>query len=150
MMRYNFLKNFAGSQESLDIIGRSFPVKRLHREIIVFSAVNSKLLFKIIEGIKTVGSIEVFVIFSVRTFDFAVMTWCIRSYEFMLYPTLFEASLKQCGSAAVDRKKPLCKFCSIVCLNTFNRKRERFYQVFKKQCRTISAMFLEGFQVSET
>lgn len=34
-------KNLTVIKESLDVIGRRLPVKRTHREIVVFSAVNS-------------------------------------------------------------------------------------------------------------
>lgn len=59
---------------SLNILGRGFPIKRAHGEIIVFSAVNSKLLFKVIKRVECVGSIEVFVVFTVRALDLAVVS----------------------------------------------------------------------------
>ena len=41
------------------------------------------------------SGIKVFVIFAVGAFHFAVMSWSIRFNEFVPYPQLFEARLKQ-------------------------------------------------------
>ena len=43
------LKDFAIEDEGIDEIGRRLPAKGTHGEVIVFSVVNSKLLFEIIE-----------------------------------------------------------------------------------------------------
>lgn len=75
-------------------------------EIIVFSAVNSKLLFKIFKQIKYMQSIKIFVIFSVRTFNLAIVTGSVWLNELVPYPTLFEASLKQCGSGIFSIAEP--------------------------------------------
>ena len=44
---YKILKNFADSQTSLNDRSRSFPIKRMNREIAVFPVVYSKLFFEI-------------------------------------------------------------------------------------------------------
>ena len=85
---------------SLNILGRSFPIKRAHGEIIVFSAVNSKLLFKVVKRIKSVSGIKIFVIFAVRALNLAVVSRRVWPDQFVPYPTLFEARLKQCGRGA--------------------------------------------------
>ena len=82
---------------SLNILGRSFPIKRAHGEIIVFSAVNSKLLFKVVKRVECVSGIKIFVVFTVAALDLAVMSGCVGLDELVLYATLFEARLKQCG-----------------------------------------------------
>ena len=43
------------------------------------------------------SSIKVFVIFTMRTLDLAVMSWCVWANKLVLNATLFEARLKQCG-----------------------------------------------------
>ena len=58
-------------------------MKRTHREMIVFFVVNSQLFFKIIERIKSVNCVKIFVIFSVRTFDFDVVPESIRFDKFV-------------------------------------------------------------------
>lgn len=57
---------------SLNILGRGFPIKRAHGEIIVFSAVNSKLLFKVVKR-KNVSGIKIFIVFAVRALGLAVV-----------------------------------------------------------------------------
>ena len=46
-MLYKILKNFAGSQTSLNERSSGFPIKRTNREIAVFPVVYSKLFFEI-------------------------------------------------------------------------------------------------------
>ena len=58
---------------------------------------NSKLLFKVIKRIKSVSGIEVFIIFAVRALNLAVVSRRVWPDQFVPYPTLFEARLKQCG-----------------------------------------------------
>ena len=58
------LENLAVGQKGKQIIGWGFPIERTHREIIVLSAVNSKLLFKVFKRVKSMSGIEVFVIFA--------------------------------------------------------------------------------------
>ena len=84
---------------SLNILGRGFPIKRAHGEIIVFSAVNSKLLFKVVKR-KTVSGIKIFIVFAVRALGLAVVPRRVGADELVPYPTLFEARLKQCGRGA--------------------------------------------------
>ena len=79
---------------------RREPIERTHGKIVVFSAVNSKLLFKVIKRVECVGSIEVFVIFAVRALNLAVVPRRVWLDELVPYPTLFEARLKQCGRGA--------------------------------------------------
>ena len=60
-------------------IGRRSPIERAHREMIIFPVVNSKLEFKVIKRIERMSSIKVFIIFSMRTFNFTVVTRNIRT-----------------------------------------------------------------------
>ena len=71
------------------------PVQWAHGEVVVASVVNGKLLPEVFKGMEPVGSIEILVVFSVRTFYLAVMPRRIGTDEFMPYPQLFEASLKE-------------------------------------------------------
>ena len=43
------------------------------------------------------SSIEVFVIFAMGTLYLTVVSGSVRFYQLVLYATLFEARLKQCG-----------------------------------------------------
>ena len=44
---------------------------------------------------KKMRCIKIFVIFSVRAFYFAVMSWCVWFNEIVAYAILFKANLKQ-------------------------------------------------------
>ena len=117
---------------SLNILGRSFPIKRAHGEIIVFSAVNSKLLFKVVKRIKSVSDIEVFIIFAVRALDLAVVSRRVWPDQFVPYPTLFEARLKQCGGWIIALAESLREFTAIIRLHTFHLKRKSFKHMFEE------------------
>ena len=56
---------------------------------------NGKLLFEIFKGIKFMSSIKIFVILSVRSFYFTIMSWSKRANQFMSDPQLFEVRLKE-------------------------------------------------------
>ena len=58
-------------------------IKRVHWEMVIFSVVNRQLFFEIIERIKGVNSVKILVIFSVRTFDFAVVPRSIGFDKFV-------------------------------------------------------------------
>ena len=69
--------------------------------MIVLSAVNSKLVFEIGKGIEFMRSIEIFVIFAVRTLDLAIMPRCKRLNELVPDAELFQLLLKQMRSGFV-------------------------------------------------
>ena len=94
------------------------------------------------------GSVEIFIIFSVRTFDFSVVSRCIWFDEFVTYATLFEARLEQCGRRMLRVAEPFCKLGSVVCLNTFYPERKSFNQMFKKYGRAIGTVFLKCFKIT--
>lgn len=81
------------------------------------------------------SSIKIFVIFTVRTFNFSVMPWGVWFYEFVLYVTLFERTLKQCGRRILSITKTLGELLSVVCLNALHLKRKRLEHIFEKDSR---------------
>ena len=83
-MCYTSSENLTVIDEGTDEVMRRFPRKRSHRKRIVPSVMNSKLLFEIIERKELVSCIKVFIIFSVRAFNFAVMPGSIRANEFVV------------------------------------------------------------------
>ena len=60
------------------------PVKRTHREIIIFSIPDSKLFLVVVEREKLVGGIEILIIFAVAALDLAVVPGRIGLDELML------------------------------------------------------------------
>ena len=68
----------------------------MYRKKVVFSVVNSKLLFKIFKRVKRMHCIEIFVAFAVRTFDFPVVPRHVRFDDLVLDSVRFESFFKQC------------------------------------------------------
>ena len=60
-------------------------------------------------------SIEVFVIFTVRTLDFAVVPWCERPDKLVPDAELFQFHFKQMRHGFI-RNELLCELGSVVCL----------------------------------
>ena len=117
---------------SIDVIGRREPVKRTHGKVIVFSAVNSKLLFKVVKRIKSVSGIKIFVIFSVAAFNLAVVPRRVWLDQLVPYPTLFEARLEQCGGWIIALAESLREFTAIIRLHTFHLERKSFKHMLEK------------------
>ena len=101
-------------------------------------------------SIKRMRSIEVFIIFSVRTLHLAVMTRCVRFDELVSYPTLFEASLKQCGSGLPSVTKSFCKLCSVIGLYTLYREFKCLEHMLQKHRRGVCIMFFKGFKIPKS
>ena len=59
------------------------PIEGPHGEMVVSALTDRELLFEIIKGIETVRSIELFVVFSVRPLDLAVVPRGKNSNEFV-------------------------------------------------------------------
>mgnify|MGYP007106089911 CR=1 FL=1 len=88
--------------------------------MIVLSAVNSKLLLEIKKRIKFMRRIEVFIIFAVRTLDFAIVPRCKRLNELVANAKFLQFHLKQVRSGFI-RNELLCKLGSVVCLDALDR-----------------------------
>ena len=58
-------------------------MKGAHRKGVAFSLVNSKLFTKVSEGVEGAGIIEAFLVFSVASFDLAVVSGSIRANQFV-------------------------------------------------------------------
>ena len=115
--------------------------------MIVLSAVNSKLLFEIKKRIKFMRSIEIFVIFAVRTFYLAIMAWSKRLNELVPDTESVQLTLKQVRHRRLIGNESLGKFSAIVGLDTENLERSSFDQMFQKDSRRIRTVFLKGFQI---
>ena len=82
--------------------------------------------------------IKILIIFSVRTLYLAIMTRCVWFNKLVLYPTLFEASLKQCESGFLRTAQSLGKFLTVIGLNALNGKFECLEHMLKKNSRRIT------------
>ena len=61
-------------------------MERTHGKIIIFSVPDSKLLLVVVEGIKLVVGIEVFIVFAVAAFNFSVVSGGVWFDELVLNP----------------------------------------------------------------
>ena len=59
-------------------------MKGAHRKGVAFPLVNSQLFTKVGEGVEGVSIIETFLVFSMASFDFAVVSGSIRANLFVL------------------------------------------------------------------
>ena len=115
--------------------------------MIVLSAVNSKLLFEIKKRVKFMRSIEIFVIFTVRTLYLAIVTWGERPDELVPNAEFCQLLLEQMRSGFV-RCELLRKLRAVVSLDTKNLKWSGFDQMLQKDGRRVRAVLLKGFQIA--
>ena len=77
-----------------DLIRRA-PVEGTHREVVVFSVPDSKLLLVVVEGKELVVGIKVFIVLAMAALDLAVMPGSERLNTLVLYTELFESDFKE-------------------------------------------------------
>lgn len=98
--------------------------------IIIPAVIAFQLVSEVFKRIEGMCCIKAFIIFSVTSFDLAAMSWSKGMNQFMSYAMLCKAYLKNCRFIrAVTGSEPFGKLLPIICLNTFNRVWERFYQM---------------------
>ena len=110
------------------------PPQRTHRKIIVIPAIiQFQLVAKVLKRIKPMSGIETFIVLTMTSFHFAVVSWSKRTDQLVLYTVFQKTHLKNGGFIRTAiRTKTLGEFLPIVCLNTFNRTRKCLDQVFQK------------------
>ena len=96
------------------------------------------------------GRIEVFVVFSVRSFYLTVVSWSVRSDQLVSYSFLFEVYLKERHIVWIfAAAKLLGKFKAIVGLYALHIERKCLEHMLKKNSGRISALFSESLYISE-
>ena len=93
--------------------------------------------------------IEPLVILPVAALYLAVVSGRKGPNDFVTDAMGLQMPLEKCGSFLVARKA-VGEFRPIVCLDTFNRAGEGFYQMFHKLSGRIGAVFLKGFHKAPT
>ena len=96
------------------------PIKRTHGKLIILTVPNRKLILVVLERKELVGSIEVFIVFSMAPFDLSVMSWRIWPNELVLDSQLLQSCFKQCELVRTLRQEPVCKLRAIIRLDTFD------------------------------
>lgn len=109
---------------------------------------NGELLPEVLKGMEPVGSIEVFVVLSVRTFHFAVVPRCVGTDELMPYPQLFEARLKEGKFSLVVFIEGFGELRAVVCLDTLYLERESIHEHFEELYRGVCTLFLESGNIA--
>ena len=74
---------------------RRKPVKRSHREAVGAAVVNSELLGKVVQRIKTMAGVKAFLILTMTTLHLAVVSRRVRTNELMSNAQLGSSGLKQ-------------------------------------------------------
>ena len=105
-------------RESRKFFKRREPGQRAHRSGVRTVKVGGKLFLKVIERIEGMGFIETPLVFTMTAFNFAVVSWGVRTDKFMtdiqLNCGLFKKSKFIFGCC-----EAVGKFAAIVCLYTF-------------------------------
>lgn len=133
MMSYTIKKSY--QKKCLNVIDSRHLVKRTHSKVIVFFAVNSKLLFKIIKWVKSMRAIKIFVIFSVAVLNLAVVSLRVRFDELVAYAALSESRLEQCRSSILCITETLCEFEAVIRPKIFNLQRNSFKHLLEKTAK---------------
>ena len=115
-----------------NVIGR-LPVEWSHRKLIVVSLSDGKLLFKVCKTVELMASVEFLVVFSVAALNFSVMPWRIRFNQFVTNTELHQSVLKERWLRIFCIGKTICKFTTIVCLDTLNGIGEPLHAVPDEQ-----------------
>ena len=122
-------------------------MKRTHGTGVAQALGGSFLPTKVGKGIETVRVVETFLVFSMAAFHLSIVPGSKWPDDFVADPMHFQVSLEESGLFPV-RGKAVGKFRPIVCLDTFNRAGEGFYQMFHKLSGRIGAVFLKGFEIA--
>ena len=106
-------------RESRKFFKRREPGKRAHRSGVRTVKVGGKLFLKVIERIEGMGFIETPLVFTMTAFNFAVVSWGIRTDKFMTNIQL-SCHLFKKGWFIFGCCESIGKFAAIICLYTFD------------------------------
>ena len=91
-----FVNNILQGRKRKKDLFRRVPVWGTHREIIIGSVPDGKLLLVVIEGVELMVGIEVFVVLAMAALNFTVVPRCKNTNELMPDTKFFKSFLKQC------------------------------------------------------
>ena len=109
-----------------------------------------KLSGKVSEREELVRSIEFFIVLAVAALDLAIVSGCVRADEFVLDAELGKGLLKECRGGGLGTVQPVGELGTVVGLNTRNGIREFLHNMTKEEAGRIGAVFLKGFEITET
>ena len=129
---------------------RGAPVEGAHGKVVVSAFPDSELLFEIIKGIKTVRSIEFFIVFSMRSLNFTVVARGTNANQLVPDAKLTERLFKERFSVGAARILAVGEFKTVVRLHAFNSIGEPLYTMPDKHSRRIGAVLFKRFQIPKT
>lgn len=107
------------------------------------------MLLEVGERKELVGSVEIFIVFTVAALDLAIVSWSIGADELVVDAELGEGVFKEGRFALFTLNKAIGKLRTVVSLNAFNEKREFFDTMADELGRGIGTVFQKGFEVTE-
>ena len=113
--------SFVGLSNIMDgeLIRRK-PVKRPHREVVSAAVIDSELLGKVVERIKTVTSIETLLVLPVAALHLTVVAGCVGTAELVADTKLSGGGFKEGWQVSPAVGKPVGEFKTVVGLDTFH------------------------------
>ena len=99
---------------------RRKPEERAHREVVGVAVMNSELFLKVNQREERVTRIKSFLVFHVAAFNLAIMSGRIGTDQFMLDTQLSGGFLKKSLDIPFSVGKTVCKFKTVVGLDTFH------------------------------
>lgn len=92
------------------------------------------------------GGIKPFIVFSVTSFYFTIMSWSKGTDQFVLDAVLHKMNLKNGRFIRTTiGTKTFGEFLPIISLDTLNRTRKSLNQMLKEQSGRIRTVLLKGF-----
>ena len=129
---------------------RREPAEGTHREIVVFSVPDSKLLLEVAEGKELVIGIKVFIVFAMAALDLAVVPWSEGLNAFVLNAKLIQRHFKERFLICALRVEPIGKLRAIVRLDALNSIRKAFHTMLNELRGRIRIVLFESFQITKT
>jgi len=96
------------------------PGEGTHRKVVGASVMDSELFLKVSQREERVDRIKAFLIFPVAAFHLTIMSGSVRANQFMLDTQLSGGFLKKGLNIPFTVGKTVCKFKTVVGLNTFH------------------------------
>ena len=137
-------------RERIKDLFRRTPGQGTHRENVVLTLSNSKLLLKVPERKEFVGSIKLLIILTVTALYLSIVPWRVRTDQLMPDSQFHQGPFKNSQLFCGQGVEPVGKFRAIVCLNALNGIGEFSDTVSDKLGGGIGTVLLKGLQIPET
>ena len=106
-----------------------------------------KLSGEVLKGVEGVRGIKALIVLTVTAFDLTVVPGSKGPDLFVPNPMFGQALLKQRKVRYGIRFEAFRELRTVVCLNTFDRHRKGFQEVFEKHGRGVCVVLVKGFYI---